>query len=260
MDNRRCGCFFEVHIRQGMHTRDSISYRRVFGKRGVLSYKFNTPEVLISDNGTQFTSELFKKFLVEHKVRHFLVPAYHPQSNPVEATNKSVKTLLRLELLERANHADWSSFLQKAVMRLNTAPRMPTGQSPHRIVFGREKNHAGNHRVIEDENEQIKSAEDEENARELIYDHAAEEQRAAFERNKRQYNLRANSRTFKAGDLVYLKNNQQSSAGDRIAKKLGAVKRVAYVKEKVVGSYVYHMVDGTGKSLGTFHANEMYTQ
>lgn len=63
--------------------------------------------MLMTENGTQFTSELFKKFTEEHRIKHFFVPAYHPQANPVEATNKCVKTLLRVELLKRAEHTDW---------------------------------------------------------------------------------------------------------------------------------------------------------
>lgn len=39
-------------------------------------------------------------------------------------------------------------------MKLNTTPRMPTGQSPHFIVSGQEKTQSGDeHRIIGDENE-----------------------------------------------------------------------------------------------------------
>lgn len=224
-------------------------------------YKYDTPEMLISDNGKQFVSDLFKTFLAEHKIRHFLVPFYHPQSNPVEATNKNIKTQLRAELLRRAEHIDWSGILPRAVMQLNTTPRMPTGQSPHLLMFGREKSSSGNeHRVITDQNDTTESNEREE-ALGIIYDRVAEEQRAAFERNKRQYNLRASVRKFNAGDLVYVKQNKQSNAADRYAQKLAPLKRPVYIRSKESNaSDIYIVEDAHGKEVGRFHANQIFSK
>lgn len=149
--------------------------------------RFETPEIVTTDNGTQFTSLFFKLFLMGHGVRHVFVPNYHPQANPVEATNKSIKTLLRAELLRRANHVDWSSYLSNVIMKLNTTPRMPPGPSPYFIIFGREKCQTGDeHRLINDANHVIQSEEVMKENREIIYEQAAEQQRAAFEQNKKR--------------------------------------------------------------------------
>lgn len=225
-------------------------------------YRFDTPEILVSDNGKQFVSEFFGKFLREHKIRHVLTPVYHPQANPVEASNKSVKILLRAELLRRAEQTDWSSVLAKTVMRLNTAPRMPTGQSPHFIVFGREKNQTGNeHKIIGDENQTERTDEEEAEFRGLIYDRVAEEERAMFEQNKKRYNLRASERKFNAGDIVYIKNQKQSSAGDMYTQKLAPLRIQAFIKERVENaSDIYELIDGNGKLLGRFHANQLFTR
>lgn len=225
-------------------------------------YRFETPEIIVSDNGTQFTSDLFKKFVTAHKIKHVFVPNYHPQANQVEATNKCVKTLLRTELLRRADHSDWSSYLAKAIMNLNTTPRMPTGQSPHFIVFGKEKTQSGDeHRVIHDPNEKTVSEEEAIENRDMIYDQVAEQQRAMFEKNRRHYDLRARERTFQTGDTVYIKNNIQSSAADAISKKLAPVKKLAYIKEKVGNSsHMYRLIDGQRKDLGVYHASQIFTQ
>lgn len=225
-------------------------------------YRFETPEIIISDNGSQFTSDLFKKFTTAHKIRHVFVPVYHPQANQVEATNKCVKTLLRAELLRRADHTDWSSYLAKAIMNLNTTPRMPTGQSPHFIVFGREKTQSGDeHRVINDPNEVKISEEEAAENRDMIYDQIAEQQRAMFEKNKRHYDLRARERSFKAGDVVYVRNNVQSSAADSISKKLAPIKKLGYIKEKVGNSsHIYRLTDGQNKDMGVYHASQIFTQ
>lgn len=226
-------------------------------------YKFDTPEIIITDNGTQFMSQLFKKFTDEHGIRHLFTPVYHPQANPVEATNKSIKQLLRVEMLQRTDHTDWSSVLAKVVMHLNTTPRMPTGQSPHFLVFGKEKNQNGTeHRLIGDANAELSPPSSPTEEREklgVIYEAVAEEQRAAFEKNKRHYDLRASTRRFRENDAVYIKNQIQSSAADNITRKLAPLRKQAYVKEKI-NENTYQLMDSHGKALGIYHASQMFTR
>lgn len=224
-------------------------------------YKFDVPEILVTDNGTQFTSEFFEKFVKEHKIRHIKTPVYHPQSNTVEATNKCVKTMLRAELLKRLDHTDWSAQLQRVVMNLNTNPRMPTGQSPHYLVYGRERHRTGNeHGIITDVNEPLTMEEKQEQMG-LIYEQAAEEQRAAYEQNKRRYNLRTTVRTFKAGDAVYIKNHKQSAAGEKYAQKLAPLRKAAVIKCKQAGATdIYEVIDNQGHPLGCCHSNDIYTK
>lgn len=223
-------------------------------------YRFDTPEIVITDNGTQFISDRFKLFMDEHGIKHIRTPVYHPQSNPVEASNKSLKQLLRAELVGKSTHVDWASYLHKVAMRLNTTPRHPTGFSPHFLAFGREKTQKGyDHRVIHDQNANDLVAEPEK--REIIYETAAEEQRFAFERNKERYNLRARPRNFNAGDVVWIKNHKQSSAADKYTQKLGPKRKMAYVKSAVSGTKdMYTLMDGSGKIIGIHHASEMHTR
>lgn len=75
---------------------------------------------------------------------------------------------------------------------------MPTGQSPHFIVSGQEKTQSGDeHRIIGDENETAVTQKKKKEVKGVIYEQVAEEQRAAFEKNKKQYNLRV-SQSLKA--------------------------------------------------------------
>lgn len=140
---------------------------------------------------------------------------------------------------------------------------MPTGKSPHFIVFGREKSCVGTeHRLLSDENEQtIPATTEDEERRGIIYEQIAEEQRAAFERNKNQYNLRAKVRKFQPGTAVYIQNPKQSSAGDQYSAKLAALKKSVVIKGTVEGATdTYIVVDDHGKELGKFHANQLYTR
>lgn len=119
-------------------------------------WKFSVPEKLISDNGTQFTRDWFAAFLKNYRVEHVTTPVYHPQANEVEATNKSVKQMLRAELMQLACHSEWAAQVPKIIMRLNTNARMPVGKSPHFIVYGQEKSMTGDEfRLLNNVNEPI---------------------------------------------------------------------------------------------------------
>lgn len=239
-------------------TRATAQVITEFLEKGVF-YKFDTPETVMTDNGSQFRSQAFSNFLLVRGIKHFLTPVYHPQPNSVEATNKSVKTLLRAELIKRASHTDWSEVLDKVVMELNSAPRMPTGRSPHSIVFGKERSQNGaEHRLIHDENANLSRTGTEQERREMTNEAVAEQARASFVKNRNQYDLRTTIRKFKHGDVVYLANTKQSSAGSQYAQKLAPLRKMGIVKEKVSGSKdIYVVVDQNGKELGNYHATQL---
>lgn len=220
-------------------------------------FRFSVPEKIISDNGTQFTSEWFQTFLNKYRVVHSTTPVYHPQPNQVEATNKSLKQLLRAELIEQCEHSDWANYVHGAVMRLNTNARMPTGMSPHYIVYGQEKTMTGDEfRLVHDVNCPVDNEADK---REAIYEEAAENQRNAYEVNSRRHNLRARVRKFNKGDVVFVKIHRQSSAGDKYTQKLAPLKRPAIIKE-ALGSDTYVLTDWGQKEIGKYHASDIFTQ
>ena len=42
---------------------------------------FGIPEILVIDNGTNFTSAEFEEFLKSNEIRHIRMAPYHPASN-----------------------------------------------------------------------------------------------------------------------------------------------------------------------------------
>lgn len=221
-------------------------------------YGYETPEVMITDNGAQFQSKTFENFLQRHKIRRLPTPAYYAQANPVESTNKTIKNMLRAELLQRhAEQRDWASYLAYVTMRLNTTPNTATGFSPHYLVYGHEKAETGDeHRIIMDA---TPGRTDDGERRELIRDEAAEAQRKQFEQNRKRYNLRAKPRNFQVGDEVFIDNKQLSSAADYYTRKL-ATKKIPVRISKALGSDTYLIVDRNGKEIGRWHASLIYSR
>lgn len=69
------------------------------------------PKKIISDNGVQFKSKLFTDMIKKYGIVHQFTPKNHPQANPVESTNKSIKNALRAGLIDSKNHAGWDGIL-----------------------------------------------------------------------------------------------------------------------------------------------------
>jgi len=63
--------------------------KSMFGRHGI-------PEIIISDNGPQYSSHEFTEFASNYDFQHVISSPYHPQRNgEVERAVKTVKKLLR---------------------------------------------------------------------------------------------------------------------------------------------------------------------
>lgn len=59
---------------------------------------------VLSDNGTQFVSQLMQCLSMVLGFKQMVTPVYHPQSNPVERKNRDLKSMLAIEVC--GNHRD----------------------------------------------------------------------------------------------------------------------------------------------------------
>ena len=93
------------------------------------------PEVLISDNGTNFRSKEFKKFCDECKIDRRYIAPYRASSNgQVERMNGVIKEAL--SSFVSPNQRDWDKYLQVVTYGINCLTSTVTGKSPFEAVFG----------------------------------------------------------------------------------------------------------------------------
>jgi transposase InsO family protein len=98
--------------------------------------RFGCPVTVISDNGTQYTGGTFRTLLRELGIVHRLTPPYTPQANPVERTNKTLKTMVA-QFCE-ADQKKWDAHLPELMFALNTSRHESTKYTPALLNFGRE--------------------------------------------------------------------------------------------------------------------------
>ncbi|KAI5343733.1 hypothetical protein L3X38_011609 [Prunus dulcis] len=172
--------------------------------------RFGIPYAIITDNGRQFDSELFRQFCTRLKINLFFASPAHPQSNgQVEAINKIVKKLLKRHL-DKAKGA-WPEKLPEALWAIRTSYRTSTGETPFSLAFGSEavvpveigEPSYRTETFAPKQNEEALSL-----SLDLLEEHRAQanlRNEAYKQRVSRYYDSRVRPRSFRIGDWVMRK-------------------------------------------------------
>jgi transposase InsO family protein len=92
-------------------SQDASTVARVFVEQIVL--KFGIPQALLTDQGSNFLSELFANTCKLLRVKRIKTNAYHPQTNgALERTHQVLVEYLRCYILE--NQTDWDKWISYA--------------------------------------------------------------------------------------------------------------------------------------------------
>jgi transposase InsO family protein len=94
------------------------------------------PDVLVSDNGSQFVSAEFELFLSSCDVKHVKSSLYYPQSNGlIERFNSSVKQAVRTAV---AGGKAPDVAVREMLVAYRSTPQPATGVTPARLMLGRQ--------------------------------------------------------------------------------------------------------------------------
>ena len=96
---------------------------------------FGAPRRVLSDNGTQYTSQLFEDFCKSNNIEHIKSTPYNPQGNGVaERINRTLMSALS-KICEDVT--DWEDQLHSAVFAHNSSISASTQETPYLLMFGR---------------------------------------------------------------------------------------------------------------------------
>jgi transposase InsO family protein len=213
---------------------------------------FNVPKVLMSDNGKQFVGKEFESFLRKYNVRHHTTPYYHPQANPVERVNKVIGETIRCYVRESQDR--WDENLSQIGAAMRSAVHCSTGYSPYFLNFGREMILDGKSYEVSNLLEQQDRNAELEILKE-VREKAKQNLKQAYEKYANNYNLRARSRHFNVGDIVWRRNYCLSNAADKFCAKLAPKYVKARVKRR--NGNVYDLEDENKKFVGTYQVKDL---
>lgn len=221
---------------------------------------YGTPKTLISDNGLQFISNQFTRFLKENGVNHFRNANYHPQNNPAERVNRVILSAMRSYIKD--DHRDWDQYIHKIACGIRTARHDSTEYTPYFLNFGREIYHHGylpyNTKTVELQpsidpiQTRIKFLKEEFIK---INDIVKVNLKKSYNKYSHYYNLRSTSRQHNIGDVVWKRNFQLSNAAQNFNAKLAPKWVKCRIKRKV-GSSSYLLENLNGKEIGIFHTKD----
>ena len=97
--------------------------------------RFGVPHILISDNGLQFDSKVFRRYCCELGIKNkYLTLAYPQRNGNVEAVNKVIMNELKKRLDDAKG--EWVEELPHVLWTYRTTPRRSTGETPFSMTYG----------------------------------------------------------------------------------------------------------------------------
>ena len=226
----------------------------------LILFRWETPDYFLTDNGKEFVNKHLDKVLLEYDIKHITTPPYHPQSDLVERTNRTLKTLIATFV--DSDHKTWDKNLHAFRHAINTATQATTKVCPAFLNFGRQPKPVKSLRREVEVTEgvvRIDAAEWQERLeqldalRDLVAKHIDTEQ----ERQKQTYDKGRRHVEFNEGDMVQRKQYSLSNAARAFSAKLG-VKYAGPVQIlELLSSEVYVLETSSKKQTAKAHISEL---
>ena len=108
--------------------------RIVIGQLKLIFSRNGFPTTIVSDNGAQFTSDLFRKFLKEKGITHVKSSPYHPQGNGVvERMHRTLTSVISRCVDKKGN---WAQVVPMCLYFLRCTPNRSAGISLFMLKHG----------------------------------------------------------------------------------------------------------------------------
>ena len=190
---------------------------------------FGIPKIIVTDQGTNFTSELFKKTCQFLKTKQLWSSPYHPQTQgALERSHSTLKEYLKSYVNE--GQTDWPRYVYTAMLAYNTSVHSTTNYTPYELMYGHRPIIPNS--IFEDTPgatypEYIKMLQ---NRLKYSREKAIENIKQSKNNSKKYYDTRTRPRQYKVGEYVYLKNHL------RLRKSLSPIWKGPYKIVKILGN------------------------
>lgn len=165
--------------------------------------RYGYPRCLLSDNGSQFTSRLWKQTLYQWNIEHWTTPIYHPQANPTERRNQELKRMLRVLLVDKP-HKKWDEHLPQSLLALRQRTNRVTGYSPAELFLGRPIRRIGDWSLPATTNNNQQTV---------------EQWYSAQQQQGRQMQTKAAERTLRQAEAINVKEEKELQPGQLVMRR-----------------------------------------
>lgn len=115
----------------------TVKARVVAGSLIQLFSRVGFPKAMVTDQGSNFMSELLKQVYKLLGIKRLRTTPYHPQTDGLtERFNQTLKQMLRKFASEK--NSDWDQWLPYLLFAYREVPQTSTGFSPFELLYGRE--------------------------------------------------------------------------------------------------------------------------
>ena len=193
-----------------MKKTDSVSISEALMK---VFNQFGYPKKIISDNASNFKSDLMKEVYRTFGIQDGVIPVFWPRANKVERYNASIIAILKKLIVHEPTQ--WHRYIDPLLFAIRTCPNS-SGFSSFELLFGRE---ARTHLTFLKE---LWSGQSTEPEQKVIYQYvldlqnriaetcqyAQQELAKIREKNFRYFNAKAKLRKFEIGQKVWVLNTK----------------------------------------------------
>lgn len=201
------------------------------------------PKIIISDQGTSFTSGEFKNFVKSAGIKHVYNAVSTPRANgQIERYNRTI-----LNSLASMNHdldeKDWDINVPKVQWSLNNTLNKGIGKTPAEVVFGQRTNSPSDNvlkSALLDLTKDTSDIDEHTDIRKAVQETILNKQRKMKETFD---NSRAPTKIFSEGDLVMIPNhNPEKGKSKKLAPKFRGPYKITAVLDR--DRYEVSSIDG----------------
>src|SRR6266481_6074793 len=218
--------------------------------------RYGFPRKIVSDNGSQFASDLWIKIMNMLHIWAVFTSPYHPGPNAVERTNRNIKVYLKKYFSD--HQRNWDELIPHMLFALRNAKCSRTGLTPAQLVLGRNMRAPldivlPSSDFVPDTEKNIRDyATNLKNKIQCMVQYAMDNSKLAKLESKLYFDPSHKDVQFKEGDLVLLKTHILSKKAAGISSKLAAEREGPYVISRKVSPLNYELSEISTGEFVTF--------